>query len=117
MGKTLELNTLDGRKIEVAMRDFKALEVFSLGFKVQRSIEVGDNTESLHTMYRMVVNAAESWTGMNEAFSKQALQNLLDSDLAVLVQLCEQVGAIVHQQMVAAFPVPAYEQPEDGVVH
>ena len=115
MSKTLKLDTLDGRKIEVVMRDFKALEVFSLGFKVQRSIEAHDNTEALCAMCSMVVNAAESWAGTNEAFSRQALQALLDSDLTLIVQLSEQIGIIVQQQLALAFPF--YEQPEDGVVH
>ena len=115
--KTLELNTLDGRKIEVELRDFTVIEMMRLGQAAQKAQADGDHVLCMSAMYDLVKQAAQSWKGARKKFSDDALDELLQGDILLIQQVTTQVGNIVAERFREAGFVPDVEVPEDSAVH
>ena len=125
MSKTLELNTLDGRKIEVTICNFKSIEIIRDWFPFRFMLEAND-MQFLDITYKLFLSTAQSWVGTKEAFSREALKDLLDSDLSLVLQANSQINTIMRQRISnmpeTANPVETllsmtHKKPEDGVVH
>ena len=119
MSKTLELDTLDGRKIEIVLRDFTVPEIMHLGAMVTKAVAENNCALSLDAIYQLVLKSAQSWKGARKTFSSGVLSELLDADLSLVMQICNQVNAIIGKRLEKAGLQTAtdIEQPEDGVVH